>query len=299
MCQRNWYKYNANLVQRGSLSFFCHPSVIREIKKVRVKHNKKGRPPYPTQLLLLLMILKISYGLSYRSCEGMALSLFSPHGIQVPSYSSICRGVRRLAIILPRLSKRRPHTCLIDASGFKISGEGEWKTKVHGRSYHRSWLKVHLVVDSKTNEIVDLIVTDSAQGDITVGKKLLKQLPPSVKTLLADGAFDGFDFRKQAYEQGVRAIVPPPSNARLKHEAFLNERNDALRIIHGFGEGPRARRLWGKLSGYCHRVKVESAFSRLKRLFGESVFSRDSVSQIVEIWLKALLSNQWLDCKQN
>lgn len=294
MCQRNWPQYNANLVQRGSLSFFCHPSVIREIKKLRKRQPTRGRPPYPNHLLLLLMLMKITYSLSYRSCEGMAISLFMPYGINVPSYSSICRGVRRLVSVLPRLSKRKPHTCLIDASGFKISGEGEWKTKVHGSSYRRSWLKVHLVVDSDTNEIVDLIVTDSSQGDVTVGKKLLKRLPKSVRVLFADGAYDGFDFRQQAYNDGIKAIVPPPSNAQINDLVYLEERNDALRIISGLGGDRVARCLWGKLVGYCNRVKAESAFSRLKRLFSGSVFSRNATSQIIEIWLKALLSNQWL-----
>jgi hypothetical protein len=144
---------------------------------------------------------------------------------------------------------------------------------------------------------VDLVVTDSTQADITVGKKLLGRFPASVKTLLADGAFDGFDFRLQAHRQGIRAIVPPPSNAQLKSEAFLDERNDAIRIIQVFGTGKAARTLWGKLTGYCHRVKAESAFSRLKRLFGESVFSRDAVAQLLEVWLKALLSNQWLNLR--
>lgn len=294
MCQRNWRQYNANLIQRGSLSFFCHPSIIREIKKIRKKSLKVGRPPYPNQLILILMMLKISYGLSYRSCQGMAMSLFLPHRIRVPSYSTICRGIRRLAAILPRLSKRRPRTCLIDASGFKISGEGEWKTKIHGPSYRRSWLKVHLVVDSATNEIVDLIVTPSSEADVTVGIKLLKRLATSVERLLADGAFDGFDFRRLAYEQGIEAVIPPPSHAKLKQKPYLNARNEAISIIHGLGGDDLARQLWSKLTGYCHRVKAESAFSRLKRLFGGSVFSRDTGAQIVEIWLKALLSNIWL-----
>ena len=294
MCQRNWRQYNANLVQRGSLSFFCHPSVIREIKKLRRRQPVKGRPPYPTHLLLILMLLKIAYSLSYRSCEGMAISLFTPHGIKVPSYSSICRGVRRLASVLPKLSKRRPHTCLIDASGFKISGEGEWKTKVHGPSYHRSWLKVHLVVDSEANEIVDLIVTAPSQGDVTVGKRLLERLPKSVRILFADGAYDGFDFRQKTHDLGIKAVAPPPSNAQINDLEYLEERNDALRIIYGLGGDCVARCLWGKLVGYCHRVKAESAFSRLKRLFSESIFSRNGIAQIVEIWLKALLSNQSL-----
>lgn len=294
MCQRNWAKYNANLVQRGSLSFFCHPSVLKLIKNSSNNHSRNGRPPYGGQILIILILLKISYGLSYRRCEGMASCLFSPHGIAVPSYSTICRGIKRLSDILPKLSRRRPQQFLIDSSGFKISGEGEWKTKIHGQSYRRSWLKVHLLVDSKTNEIVDLIVTSPSEADVNVGVQFLDQIPTSGQ-VLADGAYDGQRFREGAYNKGIQAIVPPPTNAKLRKQACFNERNDAIRMISLFGDDRAGRSLWGKLTGYCNRVKVESAFSRLKRIFGSGVFSRGICAQKVELWLKALLSNMWLN----
>ena len=75
---------------------------------------------------------------------------------------------------------------------------------------------------------------------------------------------------------------------------WFNERNDALAIINSLGNDQLARSLWGRLTGYCHKVKGESAFSRLKRLFSESLYSRNTGAQLVELWLKALLSNIWL-----
>ena len=152
------------------------------------------------QLILLLILLKTSYSLSDRECQGMANSLFLPHGISVPCYTTICRRRRHLLKYLSKLSRRRPKICIMDSSGFKISGEGEW----------------------------------------------------------------------------------------------FNERNDALAIINSLGNNQSARSLWGRLTGYCHRVKGESAFSRLKRLFSESLYSRNTGAQLVELWLKALLSNIWL-----
>lgn len=295
MSGRNWPQYNRSLVQRGSLSFFCHPSVARELKRTQSRRGSVGRPRYSDQLILVLFLLKISYGLTYRSCEGMAISLFSEHAIRIPVYSTLCRSIRRLTECLPRLSDRRPRRFLIDSSGFKITGEGEWKVKIHGSSYHRSWLKVHLLVDSKTNEIVDLIVSPSSESDITVGLFLLQKVSGKNAEILADGAYDGDRFRLQAYEQGVKAIIPPPVNGKQKHLAHLEARNDAISLIALFGGGQEARRLWAKLTGYNHRVKAESAISRIKRLFGASVFSRDPDAQLVEMWLKAWLSNFWLN----
>ena len=284
MSVRNWKQYNRSLVQRGSLTFFCHPSVAKELRKAQSRHTgKRGRPPYSNQLILVLMLLKISYGLTYRSCEGMANSLFSAHSIRIPSYSTLCRGIRKLTNLVPRLSNRRPSRFLLDSSGFKITGEGEWKVKIHGSSYRRSWIKVHILVDSKSNEIMDLVVTPSSEADITVAMLLLKDLPGKRTELLADGAYDGARLRKEAYRKGVQLIVPPPKNGKRRKGAHMANRNEAIDLIALLGGDKAARSLWGKVTGYNHRVKVESAFSRLKRLFGAAAFSRDPDAQFVEL----------------
>lgn len=226
----------------------------------------------------------------------MARSIFSSYGIATPSYVTICRGVRRLVKFLPRLSKRRPRIVLIDSSGFKVYGEGEWKTKVHGKSYRRKWMKVYLLVDCKTNEIIDVITDLPSKGDITGGLEFLEKLPSSVKTILADGAYDGMRFRKKAYLADVEAVIPPPPiDAKISEDHSLRERNEAIKIIAALGGDKLVRKLWAKLLGYNHRVKVESAFSRLKRLFGESLFSRNIIAKKVEVWLKALINNIWIN----
>jgi len=58
--------------------------------------------------------------------------------------------------LLPKLSSRRPKVVLIDASGIKVYGEGEWKVKVHGASKRRKWIKLHITIDAKTQEIIEL-----------------------------------------------------------------------------------------------------------------------------------------------
>ncbi len=295
MCQRNWRRYNASLIQRGNLSFFCDPKVIKSIKRCQFKQKGVGRPAYSYHLMIILLLIKISYGLSYRRCEGFAISLFSPYRIRIPSYTTICRGIAKLSNCLPRLSRRRPKTVMIDSSGFKISGEGEWKCKIHGQSSRRSWLKVHVIVDSKTNEIVDLIVTNPRVSDISIGVEFLKKLPSTTQNILADGAYDGEKFRSYAFDRNLKALIPPPTNASIRERPWFEERNDALKVIRGFGGDKIARSLWGKLSGYSQRSKVESAFSRIKRLFGEHIFSKLPSAQKAEVWLKAYLGNLWLN----
>lgn len=294
MCQRNWTKYSASLVQRGSLSFFLSPDLISSLLEAQGAAGINGRPSFSLQITLLMLSMKVSFRLSYRACEGMARSLLEPHGVKVPSYVTLCRRIKDLDGQLPALSDGKAETILVDSSGFKVLGEGEWKAKMHGRSYRRSWVKAHIAVDSQSNEIVDLILSPNNVSDAQVGRNLLTRTSSRTKYILGDGAYDCERFRQIAYEKGIKDLVPPPTHAILRDEPHLERRNDALRIICGLGGDKVARRIWSKLTGYCHRVKVESAFSRLKRLFGERLFSRRFDAMQVELWLKARLSNLWL-----
>lgn len=243
---------------------------------------------------MMMLYLKVSYKLSYRACEGMTKSLLKPHGIKVPSYVTLSRKMQMLSEFLLPLSTRRPETVLVDSSGFKVLGEGEWKTKIHGRSYKRTWVKAHISVDSRTNEIVDLLLTSNGVSDARMGIKLVERLSKQTKCLVGDGAYDSEKIRLAAYKRGVKVLAPPPEHARLRYEPHMEERSDSLRVIYGLGGDRMARKIWAKLTGYNHRVKVESAFSRLKRLFGERLFSRQFRAMNVELWFKALISNMWL-----
>lgn len=294
MCQRNWRKYNPSLVQRGSLTFFADPNWIRSLRNASKIQGKTGRPGFHPHLILYLLLMKLTYNLSYRACEGLGRSVLRQFKIPVPSYSTICRRMRQLQDQLPKLSSRRPRIALIDASGFKVHGEGEWKVKVHGKSKRRLWVKVHLVVDNSSGEVVDLLVTSNTVSDINAGSQLLRRISGSVQEIYADGAYDGRRFRRLAYSRQIEPTIPPPKNAKLDKAKYMESRNDALRLIHGLGGDKIARTLWSKLTGYCHRVKVESAFSRLKRLFGDRLFSRRFDAIAVEAWIKAFLSNLWL-----
>jgi Transposase DDE domain len=296
MCQRNWPEINTRLVQNGSLDFVCNSTTIALIKRAKRSSpsDKGGRPPYPKQLILVLILLKIAYRLSYRGCEGMASSILDDFGISTPCYTTICRSMRRLRSILPPLSKRRPKVRLIDSSGFKIVGEGEWKRRVHGASYRRHWVKVHLVTDPDSGEIIDLLVTSSSCADIDAGVALLHQMSNDVKCLIGDGAYDGSRLRRGAYERGISILSPPPKHAKLSSKCYQQERNEAIRIISALGRDLLAKRLWAKLTGYSRRAGIESSFSRLKRLFGSTLFSRHEDAIVVEVYMKALLSNLWL-----
>jgi hypothetical protein len=81
----------------------------------------------------------------------------------------------------------------------------------------------------------------------------------------------------------------------LRPEEELQRRNDAVRIIRGFGNDQVARSIWSKLVGYSQRSIVESMISRWKRTYGGSLKSRCDQRKKVEVRLKAEMINQMID----
>ena len=134
MQKRIWSQYNKDLVQRGSITFFIEEKTLQKIQNFRGK-STGGRPQeFPLVLIQLLLFIKIQYSLTYRGLEGFAKSILQKmySWFEVPSYSLICKRAKELSRSLPELSSRRPSVVLIDASGIKVFGEGEWKRKIHG-----------------------------------------------------------------------------------------------------------------------------------------------------------------------
>lgn len=201
MRARNWRQYNKSLVRRGSLSFLIDPKYLKQLKPK--KRKGPGRPlAFSDQLILMLLMIKIHFKLPYRMLEGFTKYILT--GIKLPTYSLTCKRAITLHLNLPQLSSKKPHTILVDASGIKVLGEGEWKVKVHGKGRPRKWIKLHLAVDAKTQEIVAELTTDSSVGDPTAFPILFAQTHHRVKEVIADGAYDSKDIRELIKQQGEK-----------------------------------------------------------------------------------------------
>lgn len=292
MRERNWPQYNKQLVQRGSLTFLIDKKTLKSLK-FGPKQKGVGRPTeFSDPLILLLFLVKIHYRLPYRALEGFAEFIFSRlmNWLKIPTYSLICKRACALHKTLPKLSNRHPHTVLLDASGMRVVGEGEWKVKIHGRGRPRKWIKVHIAVDPLTQEIVAEATTVSSCADANMTRPLLEAAGGNIRTVIADGAYDNVNGRGVVKDKQARALIPPPKNAQLRGDG--GERDDAIRVIRGLGGDKQARSIWGKLTGYSRRVLVETAFSRLKRLYGDRMFSQSLKLQLVESHLKCYLLNK-------
>jgi hypothetical protein len=284
--KRNWQKYSKQLLQRGSLSFLIDPKLLGPSKK-----GKLGRPKiFSDTVISALFMIKIFFRLPYRVLQGFAQLIKPLVNIlkQIPDYSSICTRAKRLQ--LPQLSNKRPQVVAIDSSGVKVCGEGEWKVKIHGKSKRRKWLKVHVCMDPVSGEIITETTTTHTIHDGESLGVLLPKTPKSVKTVLADGIFDGQRYRERIKRQGAKALVSAPRHARITH--WGPDRDDAVKLIRGLSKDTNARSLWGKLTGYSQRALVENTFSRLKKMFGVSLFSKESNRQVIENSYRCLLLNR-------
>jgi IS5 family transposase len=290
MRKRTWQEYNRDLVKRGSLTFFIDRQALLSRPKTK---KRRGRPRLFTHpLIQLLLILKIQYRMTYRTLEGFAKSMLPllQQDLVLPTYSLICKRASELEEKLPKLSRRRPQTILLDATGIKVSGEGEWKVKIHGKTKRRKWIKVHIAIDEKTQEILHLEITDGHTADCKVGPKLISQCPATAEVYLADGGYDTRACRKAIKEKGARALIPPRKNARWDPKQAA--RNRAVSERKGLGLDEVGVGLWGKLTGYSRRALVETSFSRMKGLYGGMFYSRKMDAQRVEGHLKCLMMNQ-------
>jgi hypothetical protein len=293
MRKRNWREYNKKLVQRGSLTFLIDPKVMKTLGP-KAQKKRKGRPlEFSGELILLLLMIKIHYKMPYRMLEGFARFFFEQFKkMKVPTYSLTCKRAKGLSTKLPKLSSCRPQTVIVDATGIKVQGEGEWKVKVHGKGRPRKWIKMHVAIDERTQEIVGEVSTEATVDEGKAFPKVVQQVRGRPKLVIGDGAYDDRDVRDLIRKKGGKGLIPPPSNA-VCHGTDL-ERDDAIKMIRVFGGDKIAKSIWGKLSGYSRRALVETAFSRYKKMFGERAFSRTQERIILENRLKCVLLNKMI-----
>lgn len=293
---RNWSQYNESLKKRGSLSLWVSEDAIEKWQSPQDPHFIGAPQQYSDDAILCMLALKAVYHMPYRQLTGFVQSIFTLMRVdlKIPHFTTVAARAKHLGKHFKKLSKRRPMDLVLDSSGFKIYGEGEWKVRQHGKQKRRRWKKFHIGVCPRTHEIIIAEVTELEKADCEVGPRLLKKAPKSVKRVIGDGAYDTWECYKGAYESGQVLIVPPREGAvyHEQEEPWQKARNDAVCQITGLGKDEEAIALWKKLTGYHDRSLAETAFSRLKGIFGPKLFSRSIGNQEVELNLKAYLLNK-------
>jgi len=271
--KRDWHKYNQKLINRGSLTFWFDQDCLKNWIE---KDGKRGRPSFADSVIELGLILRTVYQLPLRALQGFIESILKLIKVNLhsPHYSLFSKRAAKAASMISKLSNRKPLEIAIDSSGLKLAGEGEWKVKIHGADKRRNWIKIHIGVDTRTQELVAAIITDDKAADSTILRRIVESAPKSVTKVVADGAYDSSKCREFLHHRGIQDCIPPRKNAKVKGTSETKERDFAIEVGALVGGNKEGVNLWKSISGYHSRSLVETAFSRLKRIFGDRVKSK-------------------------
>lgn len=192
-----------------------------------------------------------------------------------------------MSIDIGALPSGQPIDLVIDSTGLKVYGEGEWKTRCHGKSGRRTWRKLHLAIDAKTHEIVGHVLSESNVHD---SEKINEILPKSlIGNVCADGAYNNEKSYEAIIERGGRPLIPPRSGAAktIKPSLAMAYRNHTVEACWKFG-----RKTWKQKSGYHLRSISETGMFRFKRILGAHLASRKLENQQSEAALKSKIMNK-------
>ncbi len=293
---RNWKEYNESLVNRGRLIFHITDEAIRQWEETE-RDKKRGRPKKFSDIAIeTTLTLGQVFRLLLRSTEGLMSDILSRlhSSCTSPDYSTLCiRGKTLKVDIRVRPIRENVHL-VVDSTGIKVYGEGEWKVRKHGWSKHRTWLKVHLGADEKTGDIVVGEVTGNDVHDGTMLPVLLWQIPEEtpITQCSGDGAYDTRKCYEALGERDVSTVtIPPQKNAKIwKHGNTKGERHvrdENLRQIREKG-----RSTWKDESGYHRRSLSETAMFRYKTIFGDKVSARTFENQHTSLLLRLKVLNR-------
>lgn len=288
----NWSAYNRALINRGNISIWFDPTT-QWYAHPQGKHGRNQT--YSDAAIQCCLMIKSLFKLSLRMVTGFVQSLIKLCRLNwiAPDYSTLCRRQRHIDIAIGYQKSSDGLHLLVDSTGLKFLGEGEWKRKKHQPEYRRQWRKLHIGIDAETLQIRAVQLTTNNVSDSQVLSDLLDQVPldEQIDSVYTDGAYDTKKCRKVITDRQAHAVIPPRKNARSWKDtkAYSQERNELLRSVKYLG-----RTLWKKWSGYHRRSLVETKMHCIK-LLGDKLSARNFDSQVNEIHARVAVLNRFTE----
>ena len=293
----NWPQYEAGLRRRGSLTLWVTPEALAEWQAPRRK-TRGGQPRYSDLAIETVLTLGCVFGLRLRQSEGLMLSLLDLLGLDlpVPDHTTLSRRAQRW---VPRSSRRShpedgPLHVLVDSTGLKVFGAGEWLEDKHGARSRRAWRKLHLAVDADNGQIIAHSLTDQEAGDASQVEPLLDRIDADIGQFTADGAYDGGSTYGAVlhHSAAARIVILPRITATEGGGAGPPDQRDRhLRTIANNG-----RLKWQAATGYGKRALIETAIGRYKGQIGRRLRARCFAAQQTEVAIGCDVLNRMLAC---
>jgi len=290
----NWPDYNKSLKQRGTMDVWINDDILDKWKALPL--GKKGAQPIYSDLAIqtVLQIGKVFHQ-KLRQAEGLLENVFKLMnvGLPVPDYSTVSRRSAKLNVLLTKKVKKKGEKkiVVIDSTGLKVYGEGEWKVRQHGVSKRRTWRKAHLMV-APDGEIRTAELTENNIADCDAFENLLNREKGKIDSLAGDGGYDKEKVYQSCQKRKIKNIlIPPQKNAKIKMRGSLKSephpRDENIREIR-----KTSRKRWKEKSGYHVRSLSETAIFRFKAIFGDRLNSRDFNRQKTEFLISIAILNK-------
>jgi hypothetical protein len=255
-------------------------------------------PGYSPLAILTALTLRAVFRLAFRQTEGLIGSIISLLGLtlHVPDHTTLSRRAASLEVPQPQ-RQPGPHAealhLLVDSTGLKLCGAGEWLVEKHGTKARRSWRKLHIGVDAGTGQIMAAALTTKEVDDGAQVGPLLDQIAGPLASFTGDGAYDQDGVYAAVAERHPEAavIVPPRATAVPSPTADTapTQRDGHLRYIAETG-----RMAWQTTSGYNRRAKLEAAIGRWKQVIGNGLRSHSDQRRATEVEVAVHVLNRML-----
>ena len=295
---KNWHEYNEELVNRGSLDFWVEQGMIKswtitvvdETGKI-IRRKRGAQRKYSDHAIETVLMIGKVFHQRLRQAEGFARSVFNQANVslEIPDYTTLSRRGENVVVPMPKQAKERL-VAILDSTGLKVFGEGEWKVRKHGVSKRRTWIKMHLFVDAD-GEIRVAMATDPSVDDAKAGIDLLKMEEQPIEKTIDDGAYDKGKFYQICQKKHIsQVVVPPRKGARIwkhgNHKSDRHPRDENLRAVR-----KSSKKQWKIVSGYHARSRVENTMFRYKTVLGDRISARNSKTQQTEVLIGCKILN--------
>src|SRR4051812_28427563 len=249
---RNWHEYDRALQERGSLTLWVTPEAMAAWQALPT--GQRGRSPfYSNRAIETGHLLRCAFGRPWRQTEGLLRSVVTLLGVSlaIPDHTTFSRRSVGLSLATPLPPTAEPVHVVVDSTGLKVYGAGEWQKEKHGERGRRTWRKLHLAVNPDSGEILASELTTKEVGDLSMVGPLLEQIQSPLLSVMADGAYDAEPVYRaitaRQPDSPPAVIIPPRVTAVLGPTTGTvpSRRDRHIQMIQEKG-----RRAWERAMGY-------------------------------------------------
>jgi len=292
---KNWPEYEKSLRNRGDITVWLSRDAIDAWTPP--KNGKRGgQPIYSDIAIETSLTLRLVFHLPLRQAEGFLKSILKLMDLYLPCPDHTTVSRRNRSANIHRHTRSLPDGpvhFIVDSTGLKICGQGEWHSKKHGERWRKRWKKLHLGVD-ENGRILASKVTNGNEQDPSQVPSLLVQVDRAIDRFVGDGFYD----QKEVYEAvghhspGAEIIVLPRKDALLSNNSISasSQRDRHIAEIRSKGWSE-----WKRQSGYYLQSHAENAFYRYKRIIGGWLRAKNDDAQMREAAIGCAILNRMRD----